>query len=242
MNDARTRATRVFLALLVCLVVLILRAGWIQLVRGDEFADRARRQHFRLVDVPAPRGRILDRAGRILAASYHSCSIAVNPQEIEDVAAYATRLAFLLGEAGAARELAERIENRRRAGVRFAYLRRWIDRDVARRVAAAGLPAMDLREEPRREYPHGTAAAALIGLVGGEGALCGLEKLFDAKLSGKPGCSSVFRAGGGDHVHLYPEHDRAPCRGRDLCTTIDIVLQQVVEEAQQSSCSPVAMS
>ena len=231
MNGAATRARRVFGALLLLLSLLILHAGWIQIVRGNELRDRARRQHFRVVTVPAPRGRILDRNGRILAASYHACSVAVNPQEIEDASTFATRLAFLLNDAPSAPALAARIGERRQAGVRFAYLRRWIDRDMAALIRKAGLPGIDMREEPRRECPHGAAAAALIGLVGDEGGLCGLERRFDDRLRGTAGSCSVFRAGGGRHLYLYPERDQPPHRGADLRTTIEIVLQHVVEDA-----------
>lgn len=231
MNGIATRARRVFAALLLLLGLLIGHAGWIQIVRGGQLREQAHRQHFRVVEVAAPRGRILDRNGRILAASYHSRSVAVNPQDIDDVSAFATRLAFLLGDAAAAPDIAARIEQRREAGARFAYLRRWIDRDVADRIDEAGLPALDMREEPRREYPYGAAAAAVVGLVGDVDGLCGLERRFDKQLQGEAGSCSVFRAGGGRHLHLFPERDEAPRRGADLHTTIDVVLQQVVEDA-----------
>jgi cell division protein FtsI/penicillin-binding protein 2 len=230
-SGEQTRARRVFVALLACLAILMMRAGYIQVFRADEFADRAKRQHFRVVPVMAPRGRILDRRGRILAASYHSCSIAVDPQVIDDAGAFASTLAFLLGEPGAAPALARRITERRAAGARFAYLRRWVDRDVGERVRQSGLRGLDLREEPRRELPHGRAGAALIGLVGETGGQCGLERRFDERLAGRPGSCAVFRAPRGKKLMLYPELDQ-PCRpGTDLQLTIDAVLQQVAEEA-----------
>jgi cell division protein FtsI (penicillin-binding protein 3) len=179
----------------------------------------------------APRGRILDRQGRILAASYHSCSVAVDPQVIEDAGAFASKLAFLLGEPEAAPALARRIDDRRAAGVRFAYLRRWVDREIGERVKRSGLPGIDLREEPRRELPHGKAGAALIGLVGETGGQCGLERRFEERLAGQPGSCAVFRAPRGKRLMLYPELDE-PCRpGTDLRLTVDAVIQQVAEEA-----------
>ena len=44
----------------------------------------------------------------------------------------------------------------------------------------------------------------------------------------------MFRAGGGRHLYLYPERDRAPRRGSDLHTSIDIVIQQIAEEALET--------
>ena len=134
MKGERARATRVFAGLLLCLGVLMARAGWIQVFRAGEFSRRAQRQHFTRVSLPAPRGRILDRHGRILAGSYHACSVAVDPQVIDDIPSFATRLAFALGDARAAPHYAARIERRKAAGARFVYLRRWIDRPLAERV------------------------------------------------------------------------------------------------------------
>ncbi|MHC4931265.1 MAG: peptidoglycan D,D-transpeptidase FtsI family protein [Planctomycetota bacterium] len=232
---AQARAKRVFALLLAALAALVLRAGWIQLVRGDEFERRARRQHFRQVEVQAARGKILDRCGRILAVDYHSRSIAVDPQVISDPSAYSAKMAFLIGDPGAAPHLARRIAERRRSGTRFAYLERWADRPVAERVSKSRLEGLDLREEPRREYPHGALAFSVLGAVGSEDGeiqgLTGLEHLYDSLLRGVDGTCSVFRAGGGRRLHLFPECDRKPSAGHDLHTTLDLVLQSVVEEA-----------
>jgi cell division protein FtsI/penicillin-binding protein 2 len=234
--DTERRARWVFLGLLVFLTALVLRAGYIQLVRGEEFAERARQMHFKQIAVPAPRGSIFDRHGRPLVASYHACSIAADPQEVDDAAAFATSVAFLLGEPNAGREFAERIEERRRAGKRFVYLRRRVDRDLSARLRASGLQGLDVREEPRREYPHGGAAAALLGAVGADEhgritGLTGLEHRFDAFLRGTDGTRSVFRSGRCESLHLFPERARPPRAGGDLFTTLDILLQQIVEDA-----------
>jgi cell division protein FtsI (penicillin-binding protein 3) len=238
---AQSRSRWVFGLLLVALLILVGRAGWIQLVRGEELARQARRQHFRQVEVHAPRGRILDRQGRVLVASYHSRSIAVDPQRIEDVPAFAATLAFLLEDAAAAPALAERIRERRAAGTRFAYLRRRVDRDLSDSVLRSDLVGLDVREEPRREYPHGEAAAAVLGVVGADAegriaGLTGLERRFDAALRGREGSCSVFRSGRPCDAgyHLYPECDREAQAGGDLETTLDVVLQTVVEEALDS--------
>ncbi|MHC4818359.1 MAG: peptidoglycan D,D-transpeptidase FtsI family protein [Planctomycetota bacterium] len=234
--DTERRARRVFLGLLVFLGALVLRAGYIQLVRGEEFAARARQMHFKQIAVPAPRGSIFDRHGRPLVASYHACSVAADPQEVEDAAAFATSVAFLLGEPNAGRELAGKIEGKRRAGKRFVYLRRRIDRDLATHLRASDLAGLDVREEPRREYPHGGAAAALLGAVGADEhgritGLTGLEHRFDAFLRGTDGTRSVFRSGRRESLHLFPERAQLPQAGGDVFTTLDIVLQQIVEDA-----------
>jgi cell division protein FtsI (penicillin-binding protein 3) len=230
------RARRLFQFLLAMLAILVGRAGYIQLVRGEEYADRARRQHFTTVEIPAPRGRILDRRGRPLAVSYHARTVAADPQVIDDAGAFATRAAFLLGEPRTAPAFAALIAARKEEGKRFVYLRRRIDRDVAARAEAALLDGLIVREEPRREYPQGRAAASVVGVAGADAegrvtGLTGLEQIFDGTLRGTDGRSHVLRSGRHEALHLYPECERVPRPGADIVTTLDIVVQQVVEEA-----------
>ncbi len=230
------RARVLFFLLLCALGALMLRAGWIQLVRGEDYAQRARDMHFTRFETPAARGRILDRHGVPLAVSYHARSIAVDPTLIWDIEGFASKLAFLIGEADAAPALERRIRERKQAGVRFAYLRRHLDRKLVARVEAAKLLGLDLREEPRREYPHADAAAAVVGFVGSNAdgriaGLTGLEARYDAILRGAPGRCSVMRSGRRERLHMFPEREVAPVAGRDVRTALDVRIQQIAEQA-----------
>jgi len=245
------RARMLFTLMLLALGALIARAGHLQIFRGDEFRARAHRQHFRVVDVPAQRGRILDREGRVLVCCYHSRSLAVDPKMVHDAAQkrakrekrpvgrwateWAARFALAFGEPERAAEFADRLRRAAKRKTRFCYLARWIDRDIAERVESASLPGMVVLEEPRREYPHGSLAASIVGVVGpdaeGEAlGLSGLERMCDAVLQGQDGRSSIQRSGRSERLHLYPEHDLPPIAGRDIRTTLDVVVQRIVAE------------
>ncbi len=228
----------VFGLLLAGLVLLVARIGHMQIVRGEEFADRARRQHFRRIVEAAPRGSILDRHGRPIVATYHSRVVAANPQEVGDIHEFSAQVALALREPSAAPEFSRVIAEGRSAGLQFVYLRRHVDRDLAFAAEALRLPGLDIREEPRREYPHGSAAAALVGMVGPDAkgrnaGLSGLERRYDALLRGQDGWRSVFRSGavGETPYHLFPERDVRAQPGADLHTTLDIAIQQIAEEA-----------
>jgi cell division protein FtsI (penicillin-binding protein 3) len=230
------RARRLFQLLLLVLALLVGRAGYIQIVRGEEFARRARKQHFADVGIPAARGRILDRQGRALAVSYHARTFAADPQAVADPGEFGTRAAFLLGEPEAAPAFAALVAAKKAEGKRFVYLRRRVDREVAERAEAAGVPGLVLREEPRREYPHGRAASAVVGVVGADAegrvsGLTGIERIFDERLRGIDGISYVLRSGRHEALHLYPDRERDPQAGGDLALTLDVVLQEIVEEA-----------
>ncbi|MHC4940749.1 MAG: peptidoglycan D,D-transpeptidase FtsI family protein [Planctomycetota bacterium] len=230
-----------FTLLLLGLAGLVGRTSYFQVVRADEFAARARRQHFVEVTIPAVRGRILDRNGETLVCCYHSRSIAIDAVEAdarsdgEWIPSWSARMALALGEPERAAEFAARIATALRKKQRFCYLARWVDRDASERALATKLPGLDVREEPRREYPHGGVAAAVLGVVGpgpdGRNAgLTGLEKACDAWLRGADGHRSVLRSGRREALHLFPEYDRDPVAGRDLVVTLDLAVQQIVEE------------
>ncbi|MHC4410507.1 MAG: peptidoglycan D,D-transpeptidase FtsI family protein, partial [Planctomycetota bacterium] len=240
-RSAGGRARLLFTLLLLGLAGLVVRTSYFQLVRGEEFSARARKQHFVEVTIPAVRGRIVDRNGETLVCCYHSRSLAIDAVEAQArcepdwVAAWSARLALALGEPERTQELAQRIRSAVAKRQRFCYLARWVDRDVAARALAADLPGLDVREEPRREYPHGRVGAAVLGVVGpgadGRNAgLTGLEKSCDSWLRGGDGQRSVLRSGRREALHLFPEFDRAPTPGRDLVLTLDLAIQQIVEE------------
>jgi len=228
----------VFGLLLAGLVLLVARIGHMQIVRGEEFAARARRQHFRRIEEAAPRGSILDRHGRPIVATYHSRMVAANPQEVGDIQEFSAQVALALREPAAAPEFSRVIAEGRAAGLQFVYLRRHVDRELSFAAEALGLPGLDVREDPRREYPHGSAAAALVGMVGPDAkgrdaGLSGLERRYDALLRGQDGSRSVFRSGalGETPYHLFPERDVHAEPGAGLHTTLDIAIQQIAEEA-----------
>ncbi|MHC4953509.1 MAG: peptidoglycan D,D-transpeptidase FtsI family protein [Planctomycetota bacterium] len=245
------RARLLFALLLLGLSGLIGRAGYLQLVRGDHFRLRARQQHFHQVEVPPMRGRILDRQGRALVSCYHSRSLAVDAVAAEAAAKqiarrenrevgrwtteWAARFSLALGMPERTAEVATRLRAAVQNKQRFRYLARRLDRDIADRVEATSLPGLVVLEEPRREYPHGHLAAAVIGMVGpdAEGrahGLSGLERACDDRLRGHAGVSAVQRSGRHEMLHLYPELDQKPRPGRDLITTLDLVVQRIVEE------------
>jgi len=77
-------------------VVLLWRLVDLQVVRREEFAKKARKQHERTVELPPRRGQITDAAGRSLAVTAQVDSVFAIPSEVEDPAAVAAALAPLV--------------------------------------------------------------------------------------------------------------------------------------------------
>src|SRR5512143_358256 len=72
------------LALGAGLLLVIARAGWLQLVRGSEYAKTAIRTRTERRELPAQRGTIYDRNGTPLAVSKSKYTVQLGLREVKD--------------------------------------------------------------------------------------------------------------------------------------------------------------
>ena len=121
------------------------------------------------------------------------------------------------------RALAERI----RRGRAFAYVRRQVSPEEARRVAALELDGVGFMKENRRFYPNKELAAHVLGYVGIDNTgLNGLEATYDALIKGRPGTVLIQTDA---RRHAFSRIERPPTTGATLELTIDQYLQHVAE-------------
>lgn len=203
------------------------RLVWLQVVRHEYYVQRAERQQQRTITLPAERGDILDRDGRVLATSAEATTIYAVPTEIDDPVATTDALCRVLEgcrESKAWRDaLLERLSRRRP----FAYVKRQVSPEEARAVKALDLEGIGFSSESRRFYPNRELLAPVLGYVGIDNkGLGGLEQTYDRVIRGEDGMSIVFTDA---RRHAYDRVDRPPTRGASLELTIDAVLQHAVE-------------
>jgi cell division protein FtsI (penicillin-binding protein 3) len=222
---ARRRLTALSIALLLAFGVLSVRLVQLQALSGGEYEKLALAQRLDRVTLPAARGSIYDRDGRDLALSIDAPTAWANPRVVTDPKYYAAQLAPVVGvdEATLARRLGDRTRQ-------FVYIARRLDDATAARVRALHLPGVAFIDEPDRQYPAGTLAAPLIGMVGTEGTgLGGLEHEYESVLAGKPGEVVSERDVQGREIPRTVRHQTPARRGTDLVLTIDEALQYRAE-------------
>jgi len=210
-----------FVVALVALAFLGLaaRAVWVQVVNADFYRAEGAKRFLLSEDLPAVRGRIVDRQGQLLAASVPAPSIAVNPRAFEADAAQRKALARLLDMP--VKELEQRVAGRSQ----FAYLRRFSDEATWDQVRTLGIKGLMQRPETRRSYPEGEASAHIVGFTNlEEQGLEGIERQFDATLRGHDGQRAVVRDRLGRIVEdIGDAVDPVP--GQDLQLSIDAKIQ-----------------
>ncbi len=213
------RARLVIGMLLAGSLALVARAFWLQGINKEFLIGQGESRYERVIEMPATRGRILDRHGDVLAISTPVRSVWAIPEDAKLTPAQMRQLAGLLEVD--ARELARRI-----AGARdFVYLKRRIPPDVAHAVAALKLPGIHFQNEFRRYYPNGDVVAHLLGFTGTDDVgQEGIELAMEAQLAGRPGSRRVIKDRLGRIVEDV-ESIRVPQEGRDVVLALDGKLQ-----------------
>ena len=197
----------------------------LQVVRHDELWARAERQQMRTVEAPARRGEILDRTGRVLAHSVEADSVYAVPTDIDDPDNAAAALCGALEDCDARDR--QGIADRIRRGRAFAYVRRQVSPDQARRVAALQLEGVGFMKEDRRFYPNKDLAAHILGYVGIDNrGLNGIEATYDSLIKGRAGTVLIQTDA---RRHAFSRIERPPTSGASLELTLDQYLQHVAE-------------
>jgi cell division protein FtsI (penicillin-binding protein 3) len=210
-----------FLVALVALAFLGLagRALWVQVLDADFYQRQGEKRFVHSEDVPAGRGRIVDRHGALLAASVPALDIVVNPQVFDGDAAKKRALARLAGVGP--REL----ERRLASPSRFVYLKRGVDVELRERIEALGIEGVRVESAFRRSYPAGESAAQIVGFTDVEQVgLEGIERSFQTALRGRDGQRTVVRDRLGRVVEDVGE-PLAPAAGTDVRLSIDVAVQ-----------------
>jgi cell division protein FtsI (penicillin-binding protein 3) len=205
------------------------RLGVLQLRESVAYAAMGQEQRLRVLDLPAIRGRILDRDATPLAMSLEARDVYVDPTQVVDPAGQARVIAEIL-------ELAPKDVRAAlsRDDTTFVYLARHVDRDVAERLAMLRLPGVGLLPVQKRYYPAGPVAAQVLGFVGVDGeGLTGLEARYESILAGQPGERTVEVSAQGQEITGGVDVVTEPRPGADLILTIDRQIQFQAQRALQ---------
>ena len=196
------------------------RAAYVQVV-GNEFFQRQGEVRFaRTLELPANRGRILDRNGLILASSVPASSIWAIPEDVEASKAQLAELAKLLEMPVA--DLNKKLANEDKT---FVWVKRQVDEPVAQKIHGLGIKGIYQRKEYKRKYPEGETIAHVVGFTNVEDrGQEGIELTFNKDLAGKPGSRRVIKDRLGRVVESIGEQV-PPVEGKDIQLSVDSKVQ-----------------
>ncbi len=246
------RLTLLQYLVLVLFIGLGVRLWSLQVIEHERYLRAAESNRIRLIPIPAPRGAILDRHGRVIVDNRPTLSIILNREELRARGRNPLELVEELIAQGLELDR-ESVRQRLEAmAAQPAYYPVVLKenaslQDVAWvRARRLEYPELDIMEQPRRRYPYGTLLAHVLGYVGEisreqlarpefrdyrPGDLigrAGVELVYDRLLRGRDGYRRVIVDSTGHEVGEIERVDPIP--GHDLKLTIDLDLQRVAEE------------
>ena len=249
MDDRRQVNKR--LAWLACAILawsafILVRLVLLQVVRHQDYLKRARQAQEIEVKVPAARGSIFDRNGRLLAMSTRLDSVFVNPLKVPDIEVASDILSRILNVDR--KDLSDRMEKAVDRDQGYLVVKARITPEESDRLRDLRLGWIGLERQTQRHYPNDTMAAHLMGSVDfGESGNGGIEKSMEELLHGQPGTELVLTDVKRRFIERRPGQEARP--GSSLTLTIDERIQfalerelaKAVENAHGVTGSAVAM-
>ena len=255
-QNLRGRLHLIQALVLVLLGVLSVRLYLLQIVNGPHYAEIAENQRIRLLPIPAPRGVIFDRNGKLLVDSRPIYSIILSREDTKGIDRYTLIKPLAEGLGLDPEILRERFDQVKlqpafesiliKEGASQADIA-WVD------AHQLEVPALRVEQTPQRRYPPNGLLAHALGYVqeispeqleeprykekhykpGDIIGQNGIEYVYDEYLRGRDGYRKVIVDSRG---HIQKEIEVVPPQpGQDLVTTIDLDLQQAAEEQLQKS-------
>lgn len=225
--DGSNRAAVAIAVFAVIALVFVGRLVYLQVIKSSEYSAMAQESRTANIETSPRRGTIYDRNGYVLATSVDATTIYANPYEVTDAKGEAKELAEILGGEAADYEALLTKDD-----ISFVYIKRKADVEVADRVKELKLAGIYFLSDTKREYPYGQIGGQVIGTVNidGEG-LTGLELQYDDVLSGTGGKLVVERGRDGTPIPGGVKEEVAAVDGQDIIISLDISLQEKVEES-----------
>ncbi|MCU4524536.1 penicillin-binding protein 2 [Acinetobacter ursingii] len=249
-QEKRIYRGRIFFAIglvCCCLLLLLSRYAYLQIVHYDEFSTASDKNRIRLQPLAPARGYIYDRNGVLLADNYPVFTATLNKADIEDMDGTVAQLIPILN---LSQEDVDRFKSRiktARKTERVSIKLNLTETDIAKfSEVKYKFPGVRIETQMTRYYPHGDLFAHVIGYVGrindkelksinsdiyaGTNLIgkIGVEKTYEDLLHGTPGYESIEADAHGNVLRHLGRKEST--RGNDLYLSIDYGLQVVAAE------------
>jgi len=240
-EDVKQRLNWLLIFMVICFSILVISLWYLQMIKGEEFRERAVENCIRALVEDAPRGRIYDRQEKLLVTNRPAVVVSIIPAEVDDLEKLSERLSKIIGISP--EEISQIVKNYRENPFKPVKI---LDDCKTNKIVEVEekkdeLKGVVLEVKPRRDYLYHDFAAHSLGYVGeidkeelqqfgnpkfqGGDIIgkAGLEKYYDDILRGEKGGKEVEVDALGQEIAtlLYQK----PVPGEDLVLTIDRDLQ-----------------
>lgn len=242
----RGRLFGLMMVVFAVFAILALRLFYLQIIQGDHFFKLSKNNCIRIQRIKPVRGLIFDCNGELLVENRPSFDLCIVPADARPVKKTLDQLLNCIPEFS--EEITRKIARNK---IKYGYQPQLLKQDIGRNALAVvsarrlEMPGISIDINARRNYVHDALASHLIGYLGEISAAelqnghfrykesgdyigrYGIEKTFDAQLSGVPGGRIVQMNAMGQLVSVLDTVAAAP--GNNIYLTIDYRLQSLAE-------------
>ena len=231
------------------LVALLVNLYYVGIVKGPDYARSAQKQWESSLSLKAQRGKILDRNGNVLAESYTTYQVCVNPQAITEEADR-ERIANILSSLLNVNydTIIAKMTKVNKDGKLYQQvkIKDQVESNViAQLVTFQENKAISYYADVKRNYPEGNLFGQLLGFtnVDGDGQT-GVELSYNTVLSGVNGKQMAETDRDGNVIPGGESSYIAPVAGATVQLTVDTgiegFLQNALEEAARTNLAKYA--
>lgn len=219
-----------FMLIIDCLFLLIGRLVYLMMQRGDYYSQKARQLQERERCIKAPRGKILDRYGVVLADNEPVYTVSVVHNQITDP----NRVVELLSDKLEMDK--ETLKTKIDKVTALEKIKGNVSKSVGEEIMKYNLDGVKVDESYKRFYPYDNLASKVIGFTGGDyQGIIGLESKYDSYLVGKDGEVSEVTDARGLKQEKYGESIKDSVPGNNLVITLDYNIQKYCMQAAETT-------
>ncbi|HST31625.1 MAG TPA: penicillin-binding protein 2 [Chthoniobacterales bacterium] len=226
--NSRTRCAIICLGFILLFSLFSFRLIYLQMIKHDEYAGLAAEKHVIKQPIFAERGTILDTNNEVLAHNVPVETVVADASRLTDVDA---TVALVSNELQLPRgEVSEKLHSDRR----YIVLKREVAKanadSLRGKLRAKNLRGIYFERDATRIYPNGVMLCHVIGFTDFEHkGIQGVEGSLDEYLHGQDGFRYIEHNRAGQEIVQYRGQERAPRNGYQVHLTVDLNLQNIVE-------------
>ena len=221
----------------------------VSIIKGKTWTQKAMSQWTRVTSLKAERGQILDRNGTVLASSYTTYQVCLNPQNIQE--SDRERIAYILSTylemdydtvyakiTKTRKKYPNDPDNHERTLYSQIKLKDQVDKEVISKLNSMQLGSgVSYYSDVKRDYPESGYYAQLIGFtnIDGDGQT-GVELTYNKYLAGENGYQKTDTDRDNNPVPGGEEEYVESVPGADVILTVDTGYQGILENALEEAC------
>ncbi len=229
MNTVKTRQRKLLLIYSFLMIIFFMgiagRLVYLMVFQSEYYTKKAATVQERERKIKAPRGKILDRKGVVLASNVTVCTVSVIYSQMTDKERV---IEVLSKEMGLSKAEVEKKVMKRSSREKIQSN---VPKQVGDRIRSYELPGVKVDEDYKRYYPYGGLASKVLGFTGADNqGIVGLEVQYEANLKGQDGLILTPTDFRGMEQDGTPEHRIEPVAGGNLVTSLDLNVQKYAQQ------------